>query len=97
MVEGARLLSVCGVNTPPRVRIPPSPFKPLPEKSREVQKPPVNWGFFVYGVRHLPVPSKGICPKAPELLAVLRRIESRGALETAHRVMQNCGRCCATP
>jgi integrase len=29
--------------------------------------------------------------KAPELLAVLRRIESRGALETAHRVMQNCG------
>jgi len=43
------------------------------------------------------VPSKGICPKAPELLAVLRRIESRGALETAHRVMQNCGRCCATP
>lgn len=29
---------------------------------------------------------------APELLAVLRRIESRGALETAHRVKQNCGR-----
>ncbi len=29
--------------------------------------------------------------KAPELLSVLRRIESRGALETAHRVMQNCG------
>ena len=29
--------------------------------------------------------------KAPELLAVLRRIESRGALETAHRAMQNCG------
>jgi integrase len=29
--------------------------------------------------------------KAPELLAVLRRIESRGAQETAHRVMQNCG------
>jgi integrase len=28
--------------------------------------------------------------KAPELLAVLRRIESRGALETTHRVMQNC-------
>jgi integrase len=28
---------------------------------------------------------------APELLAVLRRIESRGALETAHRAMQNCG------
>jgi len=27
--------------------------------------------------------------KAPELLAVLRRIESRGAIETAHRVMQN--------
>ncbi len=27
---------------------------------------------------------------APELLAVLRRIESRGALETAHRAMQNC-------
>lgn len=28
---------------------------------------------------------------APELLSVLRRIESRGALETAHRAMQNCG------
>ncbi len=28
---------------------------------------------------------------APELLAVLRRVESRGALETAHRAMQNCG------
>lgn len=27
---------------------------------------------------------------APELLAVLRRIESRGALETAHRANQNC-------
>ncbi len=29
---------------------------------------------------------------APELLAVLHRIESRGALETAHRVHQNCGK-----
>ena len=29
--------------------------------------------------------------RAPELLAVLRRIESRGAVETAHRAMQNCG------
>ena len=29
--------------------------------------------------------------KAPEVLIVLRRIESRGALETAHRAMQNCG------
>lgn len=28
---------------------------------------------------------------APELLTVLRRIESRGAIETAHRAMQNCG------
>jgi len=28
---------------------------------------------------------------APELLAVLRRIESRGILETAHRTQQNCG------
>jgi len=28
---------------------------------------------------------------APELLAVLRRIESRGTIETAHRIMQNCG------
>lgn len=28
---------------------------------------------------------------APELLTVLRRIESRGALDTAHRVHQNCG------
>lgn len=36
----------------------------------------------------------GGCPigemTAPELLAALRRIESRGAVETAHRVMQNC-------
>jgi len=29
--------------------------------------------------------------RAPELLTVLRRIEDRGALETAHRAMQNCG------
>lgn len=29
---------------------------------------------------------------APELLAALRRIENTGALETAHRVKQNCGR-----
>lgn len=28
---------------------------------------------------------------APELLTVLRRIEDRGALETAHRALQNCG------
>ena len=27
----------------------------------------------------------------PELLSVLRRIESRGAVDTAHRVRQNCG------
>jgi len=29
--------------------------------------------------------------KAPELLMVLRRVESRGATETAHRALQNCG------
>jgi integrase len=29
--------------------------------------------------------------KAPELLAVLRRVESRGALETAHRIKTICG------
>jgi integrase len=29
---------------------------------------------------------------APELLSLLRRIENRGALETAHRAMQNCSR-----
>lgn len=29
--------------------------------------------------------------KAPELLAVLRRIESRGALDTAHRIRNHCG------
>jgi len=29
--------------------------------------------------------------KAPELLAVLRRTESRGALDTAKRIKQNCG------
>lgn len=28
---------------------------------------------------------------APELLATVQRIEKRGALETAHRAMQNCG------
>ena len=28
---------------------------------------------------------------APDVLAVLRRIESRGVLETAHRAQQNCG------
>jgi integrase len=28
---------------------------------------------------------------APELLTVARRIESRGALETAHRALGNCG------
>lgn len=28
---------------------------------------------------------------APELLSVIRRIESRGALETAHRALSNCG------
>lgn len=28
---------------------------------------------------------------APELLATMRRIESRGAIETAHRALQNCG------
>jgi integrase len=28
---------------------------------------------------------------APELLRVLRRVESRGAIETAHRVLQSCG------
>ena len=28
---------------------------------------------------------------APELLGVMRRIESRGALETAHRALANCG------
>ena len=30
--------------------------------------------------------------RAPELLAVLRRVESRGANETAHRALQVCGR-----
>jgi integrase len=29
--------------------------------------------------------------KPPELLAVIRRTETRGALDTAHRVKQNCG------
>lgn len=28
---------------------------------------------------------------APQLLAALRRVENRGALETAHRALQNCG------
>lgn len=29
--------------------------------------------------------------RAPQLLQTLRRIESRGAIETAHRALQNCG------
>ncbi len=29
--------------------------------------------------------------KAPELLAVLRRVETRGALDTAHRIRNHCG------
>jgi integrase len=29
--------------------------------------------------------------KAPEILACLRRVEQRGAVETAHRALQNCG------
>lgn len=29
--------------------------------------------------------------KAPEILACLRRVEKRGAIETAHRGLQNCG------
>lgn len=29
--------------------------------------------------------------KAPELLLVIRRIEDRGAVDTAHRALQNCG------
>ncbi|WP_160149815.1 tyrosine-type recombinase/integrase [Legionella beliardensis] len=28
---------------------------------------------------------------APDLLSVLRRVESRGAVETAHRILQTCG------
>jgi integrase len=29
--------------------------------------------------------------KAPDILAVARKVEARGALDTAHRVIQNCG------
>jgi integrase len=40
-------------------------------------------------------PWLGACPVgeivAPDLLATIRRIESRGALETAHRALANCG------
>lgn len=40
-------------------------------------------------------PWLGACPvgeiTAPDLLAAVRRIESRGALETAHRALANCG------
>lgn len=35
------------------------------------------------------LPTMEITP--PELLVVLRRIEARGAVESAHRVLQNCG------
>jgi integrase len=36
-------------------------------------------------------PSAIAAIKAPDVLVALRRIESRGALEIAHRLMQNCG------
>jgi hypothetical protein len=29
--------------------------------------------------------------QAPELLQILKRVEQRGAIETTHRVQQNCG------
>ena len=36
--------------------------------------------------------SKSVCSvTAPELLSALRNIEARGAVDTAHRVLQNCG------
>ncbi|BCG64954.1 MAG: hypothetical protein methR_P2748 [Methyloprofundus sp.] len=36
--------------------------------------------------------TRQICEiKAPELLTVMQRAENRGALETAHRIRQNCG------
>lgn len=45
-------------------------------------------------VRHL-FPWIDDCPigvlTVPEVLKVLRRIESRGALDTAHRALGNCG------
>ena len=34
---------------------------------------------------------------APEVLACLRRVEARGALDTAHGALQNCGQVFATP
>lgn len=54
-----------------------------------------------HGKRVLARLEQNVCPwlgarpiadiTAPELLTVLRRIEARGALETAHRTLQNCG------
>ena len=43
--------------------------------------------------RHLPLDWRSPIAEvaAPELLTVVRRIESRGALETAHRALGNCG------
>jgi integrase len=32
--------------------------------------------------------------KAPQLLQIIRRIEARGAIETAHRALQACGQVC---
>src|SRR3546814_13901221 len=29
--------------------------------------------------------------EAPDFLAAVRRVESRGAIESAHRILQNCG------
>lgn len=34
---------------------------------------------------------------APELLAVLRKTESQGILDTAHRAQQNCGQVFSMP
>ena len=36
-------------------------------------------------------PHEGTCIEAPDLLAVLRKIEARGAIETAHRAKDACG------
>ena len=64
------------------------------------EKHPANWEAS-YSVKLLARLEANVFPwlgdhpirdiKPPELLSVLRRVESRGVLETAHRLMNYCG------
>jgi integrase len=67
------------------------------EKFKETQKWELNHSSKILGRLEKDIfPWLGDRPigeiTAPELLAVVRRIENRGALETAHRALSECGR-----